>query len=544
MMKKYFLHIILFLLLPFLCGAQNTIGVLHNSLDAFDGYILYTPVQYSSSYLINNCGQVINQWDSDYSAGLGTQMLPGGKLLRAGRDPNSGFIAAGVGGALQIFDWNGDICWEALVSDDSFGAHHDLDYTTYGSILLLRWEKKSADELIQAGKDPLKTVPETWLPSIVEILPTTNGAFDILWEWHLFDHLVQDLDSSKDNFGIVSEHPRKFDINYANSTLMDWAHLNSIVLNEQRNEIIVSSRNFDEVWIIDHSTTSEEAASDNGGDHDLGGQFLFRYGNDSTYQENPESIIFDGQHDAKFLLDPVTSELIIQVFNNNNESDNKESEIVEIKPKLDILGNYELVDNKFIISGSPRIFKSNASIDFNSGIMSNVQNLPNGNVLINSGRGSYFLELDPDTNLVWEYKGPVSLFGPNEQGSTITGSTFKIQKYDINDTIFDGLDTSIKAEAIELNPNLENCGLVNVNDVNSINAVVYPTIFTGSLTFIVDEVANFKVQCYNINGGIILEKDMTSTSQLNTEEWLPGIYFIRLTVDNSQRTFKVIKSNL
>ena len=39
------------------------------------------------------------------------------------------------------------------------------------------------------------------------------------WEWHLWDHLVQDHDSTLANFGDVAAHPELMDINFVKSSL-------------------------------------------------------------------------------------------------------------------------------------------------------------------------------------------------------------------------------------------------------------------------------------------------------------------------------------
>mgnify|MGYP007000438460 len=51
---------------------------------------------------------------------------------------------------------------------------------------------------------------EIWPTMIVELHPPEGN---IVWEWHLWDHLIQDVDPSLSNFGNISEHPELFDIN-------------------------------------------------------------------------------------------------------------------------------------------------------------------------------------------------------------------------------------------------------------------------------------------------------------------------------------------
>ena len=42
---------------------------------------------------------------------------------------------------------------------------------------------------------------------IIEVEPIGNDSMKILWEWNLWDHLVQDFDSTKNNFGVIENHP-------------------------------------------------------------------------------------------------------------------------------------------------------------------------------------------------------------------------------------------------------------------------------------------------------------------------------------------------
>ena len=42
---------------------------------------------------------------------------------------------------------------------------------------------------------------------ILELAPDGDGGANVVWEWHAWDHLVQDLDSTLSNFGVVSDNP-------------------------------------------------------------------------------------------------------------------------------------------------------------------------------------------------------------------------------------------------------------------------------------------------------------------------------------------------
>ena len=60
----------------------QTVGVFTHSENSFNGYTLYAPIPGFDTYLINNCGEVVNQWNSDYRIGLSAYLLEDGSLLR------------------------------------------------------------------------------------------------------------------------------------------------------------------------------------------------------------------------------------------------------------------------------------------------------------------------------------------------------------------------------------------------------------------------------------------------------------------------------
>ena len=88
-----------------------------------------------------------------------------------------------------------------------------------GNVLMVVWDKKTAAEAIAAGRKK-ELVSDYVLPdSIVEVKPTGKTTGEVVWEWHLWDHLVQDHDSTKANYGDVAAHPELVDINFVESSL-------------------------------------------------------------------------------------------------------------------------------------------------------------------------------------------------------------------------------------------------------------------------------------------------------------------------------------
>ena len=81
-MVRKFLYVLVLVTINF-TYSQNTIGTTKIQNGVFDGFTLFTAS--TETYLINNCGEVINQWSSDYPPGNAVYLLENGSILRAGR---------------------------------------------------------------------------------------------------------------------------------------------------------------------------------------------------------------------------------------------------------------------------------------------------------------------------------------------------------------------------------------------------------------------------------------------------------------------------
>ena len=252
------------------------------SQDTFDGYILFTPgegggVGSYTTYLKDNNLTNIQTWNHSRGPSSMPYLIPGYEpglentlLVYPYRVSFPTMEAGGVGGAFEVLTWNGDLVWKYELSNSNYQHHHDVEPLPNGNILMIAWEKKTAAEAYAAGRTSLNENPlnQMWSSAIFEIQPNGNGGGEVIWEWHLWDHLIQDADPSNDNFGVISEHPELFDINNGwiggggpGGANADWMHLNAISYNADYDQIVISSHRVDEIFVIDHSTTTEEAAS-------------------------------------------------------------------------------------------------------------------------------------------------------------------------------------------------------------------------------------------------------------------------------------------
>jgi hypothetical protein len=240
-------------------NAQQTVGLFLNDSLSQNGYTLFSNSK--TTYLVDNCGFVVNTWQSNFTTNSGLYLLENGNLLRSCRIGGN-FTGGGVGGRIELSSWEGDLLWAYNYASPQYHQHHDICPLPNGNFLILAWEAHTSAEAVQAGRNPALLTPAgLWPEQIVEVEMVGTNQINIVWKWHLWDHLVQDFDTSKANYGVVAEHPELVDINYTSSlgggNNADWIHANGIAYNPELDQIALSSRTFSEIWIIDHSTTPE-----------------------------------------------------------------------------------------------------------------------------------------------------------------------------------------------------------------------------------------------------------------------------------------------
>jgi len=376
-----------------------------------DGYILYCPVWSTTTYIINNRGEVVHKWNNSiYQDSQSTYLLENGYLVRTSLVASSSFISGGYQGRIEIFDWNDTRVRNFEYSTSNYCSHHDIQPLPNGNILIISWERFTKNDAIEAGMNTSKIDRDyIWSDYIIEVQPLDNSDGVIVWEWHAWDHLIQDYNFNKENYGIVSEHPELIDINFGDGLLdIDWLHTNSIDYNPELDQILLSILNFNEIWIIDHSTTTEEAASHYGGNSGKGGDILYRWGNPQSYREGTENDKkFFGQHGAAWVKPDYPGEGNIIVFNSGMGRSEKYSSIDEIIPPINNSGFYERIKYKaYKPEEQTWIYKNSGNRNMNSPITSNVIRLPNGNTLICSSIHGYFLEVTNEKEIVWEYMNP------------------------------------------------------------------------------------------------------------------------------------------
>ena len=423
-------------------GQEQTVGLFLNTPAAAPGYTLFAPMSYNVTYLIDNNGELVQSWSSEYRPGLSVYILENGDLLRTRIIQGQLFQTGGHGGGVEIIDWDGNLVWEFDYFSDQYWQHHDIESLPNGNVLLIAWEHKADASAIANGRNPNMLAGSQqpfgfWPDHIIEVNPESNI---IAWEWHVWDHLIQDYDSSKVNYGVVSDHPELVNLNYPSgpNTSGDWLHINAVDYNAELDQIILSVHHFGEIWIIDHSTTTIEAASHTGGNSGKGGDLLYRWGNPQAYiGGNSNERIFFGQHDARWIEDGSQ----VMVFNNGSGRPGGSYSSIDVITQPIGEDNLYVLDSNGIYGPDTLSWQYTATPlgDLFAANISGAHRLENGNTLICDGPRGHYFEVDSAGSLVWDYVNPVVNTGPLYQGQEIPtqGSaqnstlnrTFRVHRY-------------------------------------------------------------------------------------------------------------------
>lgn len=413
-------------------------GLTITSDNLTDGYVMYAVCNSASVYLINRKGQVVHEWKGNYGV-LGAHLNDDGSLVQNAKHLDYPvFTDPGETGRIQKISWDGKILWDFVYANEEYHIHHDFTVMPNGHVLAIAYEAKTVAEVLAAGRKPNMT-PKAglWPDKIVEIAPEGAHGGTIIWEWHIWDHLIQDYDSKKANYGNPANHPELLDLNIGdtipplisqdsvdilnfngwvrNATpenmYSDMYHTNAISYNAELDQIVFSNHNLSEIFIIDHSTSTKEAASHKGGRWGKGGDYLYRWGNPQNYRHGSfaNEKLF-GQHHIHWIEKGLPGAGDLMVFNNNvihwSDSTNC-SAVYEFTPPTDKKGNYFLEKDRTFGPEKPVwTYTAPDSISFWSSFISGAERMQNGNTLINEGARARFFEVTKEGKIVWEYLNP------------------------------------------------------------------------------------------------------------------------------------------
>jgi len=396
------------------------------------------------SLLTDARGQLVHIWKTDLTGG-GTPayLMETGGVARVGVKD----LAYSRGGpvastdTLQFTDRHGNALWELNAQDfDGIRFHHDFALMKNGNVLVTTYEPLSAQEALNIGWDP-GDQSTIWTDGILEIKPFTDtGDYEVVWHWRFADHIVQDKFPDQPNYGVIADTPHRVDPHYPKNYLPKNTvrqHINSLDYNEELDQILLSSLIYDEIWIIDHSTSTEEAASSHGGKSGKGGDLLFRFGNPEVYDRGgPEDRVFLKQHDANWISPGLPGSGNILVHNNNTRfkprglgapqqgastngtdapragrellaSNQGNSNVYELRPTREGVANYGPNLDGVFQAETVWVFEHE---DYFADFQGGARRLPNGNTLLTDTTDYLVVEVDPRGDIVARYQGATPVF--------------------------------------------------------------------------------------------------------------------------------------
>jgi len=257
--------------------STNTQAVTNNKVS--DGYVLFSTIGDKNTYLIDNNGESIKTYSSEYSSSGGSYLSDSYTLLRAGKTQNarngSFENGGGVGGIIEEIDANNNVIWSYSSDSDLATLHHDFKQIDDNYIVALVWELRNYN-----GNN-------YWNDKIIKI---DKSSKNIVWEW-----------SAMDDGNILPS-----------SNNADYIHLNSV--DYKNGQYLVSSRTQNTLWLIDED--NKNIISSFTANSTLQGQ------HDATFLDNGNILVFNNKtSDSSSIVEIDTNDNIVWEYSNGFFSD-------------------------------------------------------------------------------------------------------------------------------------------------------------------------------------------------------------------------------
>lgn len=387
------------------------------------GLTLIAPGGATTARLVDTNGVTVHSWtDLGGQTAYSSYLLPGGFLLRTVRASGTFFQGGGISGRIQKHDYNGVLVWDFSYSTQQYCSHHDICPLPNGNVLLIAYDRKTAAEATAAGSS--KNI-EIWSEKIVEVKQTGPTTGEVVWEWSVWDHLVQNVDPNKANYQTsVATHPELLNINFM--TQKDWLHMNGIDYNPTLDQIIISSHNLNEVYVIDHANEDSD--------------ILYRWGNPAAYNANGTKI-FNVVHDGHFVPYGYVNAGRIVGFNNRGIS-SQQSSVDMIEPPYNGY-QYNLT------AGSPYAPPTYTRRYACNGYTSNEGNAeqqPNGNTIYCIALSGNIYEIDSAGNTLWSYNAGGKTAQVHRYSECFVSSPIAVQATATERVICKGATTQLKVD--------------------------------------------------------------------------------------------------
>jgi Arylsulfotransferase (ASST)/Secretion system C-terminal sorting domain len=546
---------------PLVFSLIFSLFILSIQAQQWNGYTLLAAQNASTAILVDTNGTTFQSWTfaSNKKTGYSSYMLPGGSIARAVSNAGNSLNGGGITGAIQVSDWDGNVTWDFVYSTSTYCLHHDFCPLPNGNFLLISYDVRTAAEITAAGSSVSHSM---WLEKIIEVHPTGASTGDIVWEWHVYDHLCQNVDNTKANYvSSIIDHPELLNINYQNTAqTQDWMHMNGIDYDAELDQIVFSSHMLNEMYVIDHSTTTAEAAGHTGGNSGKGGDFLYRWGNPASYG-GTGSADFNVVHDGHFVPAGCPHAGGIAGFNNNGISNSQSCVDIIDAPHVGFL--YDVTPGSNMI---PSTYSQRVACTGHSNNMGNSEQFPNGNMMICVAQTGLVYEIDPSGTTIWSKSNSGTipqahrytacyLFGTPEtptisqSGNTLTSSTGSAYQWYLNGVAISGatsqsIDVTVNGtyQVAILNQtcssDLSNAidMAVAVNEISEIEFNVYPNPANDRIQ-LSGIPLNTTIQIIDYTGRVV--KTVSNTKEVDVADLATGAYIVKVNQNNAFGT-KVI----
>jgi hypothetical protein len=401
--------------------SDRTVGLVKRDISAYEGYTLYKPlaaVPGGPVYLINNAGNPVHQWT------IPLPTRPGGEVfLRKNGElvltTDQGFYAINPDSSVA---WVVDSTQPTIAGQERWFGHHEVVELPNGNMLVPGFIEKTRAEAKAAGfdvesADECPTAPDLTVlrvDNIWEVAPIDpqvgfKSGWKVVWRWNIWDHFTNDPNDRKKAF-IGYDDPASGICGQYIQGAWTFGRFNALGYHPRRKEIVMSASLFNEIWIIDHKVTTEEAKGP-------AGDLLYRWGNPYAYgagepfvspsERGDQKLSF--QHRVQWIPKGYPGQNHILIFNNG--TDWGDSSVIEIKPPLDGNGKYIQPPPGQAFGPLTPVWQYDeydTPGSFSAALISSAQRLPNGNTLINNGPAGYFFEVTCNGEKVWEYINPAA----------------------------------------------------------------------------------------------------------------------------------------
>ncbi|HNB82697.1 MAG TPA: T9SS type A sorting domain-containing protein, partial [Chitinophagaceae bacterium] len=373
------------------------------------------------------------------------------------------------------------------------------------------------------------------------------------------------VDNTKPNYvpaAQMVDHPESLNINYKQTK--DWMHMNGVDYNPILDQVAFSSHNLNEWYIVDHSTTTAEAAGHTGGNSGKGGDILFRWGNPAAYGATGTAIL-NVTHDAHWIPEGVPNAGRLVGFNNKGVSASQ-SAIDQITTPVSGYTYTKTAGQPF----APATYDARHACNGYSSNMGNSQQLPNGNMLVCIATAGKIYEINSAGTQLWTktisggslpqafvydscyiFNTPPAIPTITATGTTLSSTAATTYQWYLNGVLISG------ANSQTYTPTATGVYVVRITDANGCVYQYSPGVkFTYTPASVQDEQFSDKVQIYpNPGNGIFtiqadgnqepynvsvydmlgnMVKNFHHQSILNLSDLSEGNYMLHLT--NNQGT--------